>query len=45
MRGEASRVDNGSAYLSESLLYSYAITRFVFNRLMEGEEVQETELE
>ena len=45
MRGEASREDNGLGCLSESLLCSHVIARFMLNRLMEGEEVQETGLE
>ena len=45
MSGEASRADNGISYLSESLLCSRTIARFVLNRLMKREEVQGAELE
>ena len=45
MRGEASRVNNECGYLSESLMCSCKNARFVLNRLMKQEEVQETKLE
>ena len=41
MSGEVSRVDNGIGHLSESLLFFRAIARFILNRLMKREEVQD----
>ena len=45
MRSEASRADNGIGYLSEYLVCSRVIVRFVLKRLMKREEVQGTELD